>query len=49
MVSVVESSPWAALIVLILTSPKIIRAIATLYVAIKRVNFETKEKRPPRQ
>jgi hypothetical protein len=28
MVSFVEASPWAALIVLILTSPKIIRAIA---------------------
>jgi len=46
-ISFVEASPWAALIVLILASPSIIRAIATLYVAIKRVNFETKEKRPP--
>lgn len=47
MISFVEASPWAALIVLILASPSIIRAIAALYVAIKRVNFDTKEKRPP--
>ena len=47
MISFVEASPWTALIVLILASPSIIRAVAGLYVAIKWVNFETKEKRPP--
>ena len=49
MVSFVEASPWAALIVLIFNIAENHSSHCTLYVAIKRVNFETKEKRPPRQ
>jgi len=47
MVKFVEAGPWAALIVLILTSPKIMLALGATYVAIKRMQSETKEKRPP--
>ena len=49
MISVVETGPWAALLsVLVMKAPCIIRALTEAYVAIKRVNFETKEKRPPK-
>lgn len=49
MVSFVEASPWAVLGVLIWKFPAIIRAFGDVYVDIKHVNAEIKEKHPPHQ
>lgn len=44
MVHLAASGIFAVLVVLILMLPKIIRAIVSGYVDVKRVNSETKEK-----
>lgn len=44
MVSLSATGIFAVLVVLVLMSPKVIKAISDAYVAKKRVDFETKEK-----
>ena len=46
MVHLAASGIFAVFVVLILMLPKIIRAIVSGYVDVKRVNNETKEKTP---
>ena len=47
MVSLSATGIFAVLVVLVLISPKVIKAISDAYVAKKRVDFETKEKALP--
>ena len=42
-------SPLTIAVVAIIVTPRIIYMLAMAYVMVKRVNFETRKKRPPRK